>query len=139
MFRLRRLIALLAAAASLVLSAAPAPAVELVYTSGPGSYAVGWTAPVIVVPQNAQLTYVNLDVAYHDVVADKVYGSDTQPWCDGLPAGKCPLFWSQLIGLSKTTPVLGLDATTPGRIYPFVCSIHRNMTGTLVVLPPLPA
>jgi hypothetical protein len=79
---------------------------------------------------------VNLDIASHDVRSDDP-GPDTQPWCTQLnfPAGRCPLFFTGLIGLGQTTPVLGLENLEPGRNYDFHCSLHSWMKGTLVVPP----
>lgn len=65
----------------------------------------------------------------------------TQPWTQTggendlpFPPGTCPIFWSALIGVGRTTPVLGLEYLTSGTAYEFLCSIHRPMRGTLVAV-----
>jgi plastocyanin len=100
----------------------------------PSSFATGYTTRVAPYGAGAEMTFHNGDAAPHDVVAT-VYGEPDQPWCDSFPAGKCPLFWSKLIGLGESTPILGLDRLTPGGTYPFFCTIHPSMRGDIVVLP----
>lgn len=106
-----------------------------VVTTGPGGFALGYAPPVVAVRKGGSLTYVNADVAPHDVVTDDVYGPDDQPWCRNYPLNRCPLIWSNLISLGNSTPVLGLENVTPGATYAFTCSLHPNMRGTLVVSP----
>ena len=67
------------------------------------------------------LSFVNLDVAQHDVTADE----------EG-PDGK-PLFQSRLVGLGETAPIEGLDRLQAGKTYGFYCSIHPGMQGNLIV------
>jgi plastocyanin len=67
------------------------------------------------------LSYVNLDVVQHDVVA-----------ADKGPDGN-PLFRSKLIGLGESAPVEGLDKVKAGQSYAFFCSVHPGMRGTLIV------
>lgn len=111
----------------------PAPGTSVV--AQPGSQFSGYTTPAMVVQQGSDLTFVNGDIASHDVVALEDYGPDTAPWCGPFKTGKCPLFWSRLIGLGATTDVLGMDQVQPGETYTFYCTLHPNMQGTLVVAP----
>lgn len=117
-----------------------------VIVTGPGSYVSGYTQPVAVAQPGDEITYVNADVQPHDVVAYEK-GPDTASFCDDdidpftagvqrrYALGKCPIFWSDVISVSKTTPVLGLENIQGGgRIYPFFCSVHPNMEGTLVAV-----
>lgn len=106
-----------------------------VVTSGPGGFLAGYAPPAVVVQKGGSLTYLNMDIAPHDVLADEVYGPDDELWCANYPAGRCPLFWSALITLGQQAPVYGLENVTPGATYPFTCSLHPNMQGTLVVSP----
>jgi polyvinyl alcohol dehydrogenase (cytochrome) len=91
--------------------------------SVPGSFAAGYVTRAMVAEKDGSLTYANLDVAQHDVVA----------YAKG-PDGK-PLFESDIIGVGQTTPVRGLDRVTAGQSYDFYCSLHPNMQGTLQILP----
>jgi plastocyanin len=113
---------------------AAAPAL---YFTGPGSPITGWTVPVVAVPAGAALTFVNIDVAPHNFVAEGAYGSDRAPWCKPghYPKKRCPLFWSRTVGLAGSAPVVGLDHLVAGHTYTYVCTIHSSMRGTLVALP----
>lgn len=137
----RRTLGLAGAAALLGLAAAPmspATAAEVVYASGPGSMFTNYTVPAVVVRPGDTLTYANFDIAFHDVVAKDRFGPDTEPWCGATSnskPGQCPLIWSDLIGIGKTTPVLGLHNVQPGETVVFTCTIHPSMRGTLVMAP----
>ena len=106
----------------------------LAIVTGPGGFAAGYATRAIVVPKGMAVTYVNGDIAKHDVVS-KQYGPSTQPWCGNWPLGRCPLLSSDLIPVGETTPVLGLENTLPGATYDFYCTLHPNMQGQLSVPP----
>jgi len=138
--RRRRIAALTGAAALLGLAGAPwatspVSAADLVYVTTPGAVATTFTPPVLVIRAGDNVTYANADIAPHDVVAT-VKGPDA-PWCaaEGFEPGKCPLFWTPTITVGQTTPIIGLDRVKPGDQIPFICTLHANMDGTLVVLP----
>jgi polyvinyl alcohol dehydrogenase (cytochrome) len=84
--------------------------------AGPGAVATTYATANVSIPQGGSLTFTNLDVPQHDVLADD--GSFTTP----------------LIGPGQSAPVAGVEALAPGA-YSFYCSLHRNMTGTLTVTP----
>lgn len=145
----RTSLAMVLAAVAAIASALPARAAGPVILSGPGSQYSTYSQPVTAAQVGGDLTYVNGDIAFHDVLA-RDYGSDVKPWCGppdpskpedpiknprGFPFGKCPVFWSNLIGLSRMTPVLGTDQLLAGRTYDFYCSLHPWMFGALVALP----
>ena len=117
--------------------AGPSTSVDIQYVSGPGGAFAGWTQPVLVMRAGDTVTYTNVDIAPHDVVAT-VVGPD-EPWCTTKPfnyaPGTCPLFATPLITLGRSTAVLGLNNVQPEGQYPFICRLHPNMKGTLVVLP----
>ncbi len=116
---------------------------------GPGSFALGWTTPRLVVPQGVPITLMVVDAQPHNFVALGVYGSDDNFWCDLMNSspGSCPRFWSELIfgpqaatrpegqGLGEVfTPVYGLEDLEPGD-YPFYCSVHASfMQGILTIV-----
>ena len=79
-----------------------------------------YTTTSITIAQGERLTFQNLDVTEHDVTADA-----------RGPDGK-PLFGTPLIGTGEESFVEGSQYLTTGH-YPFVCSIHANMIGTLHV------
>jgi plastocyanin len=67
------------------------------------------------------LSFVNLDPVPHDVTSE-------QKGPDGRP-----LFASKLSGLGEVAPVEGLDRVSSGQVYPFICSVHPGMRGSLFV------
>ena len=87
--------------------------------AGPFAFATNYATPVAVVPQGGTLTFGSADIAPHDVV--EVVG-----------AGQTPRFSSPRIGLGQTADVSGVSALAPGQ-YSFHCTLHANMTGTLIV------
>ncbi|HET6403846.1 MAG TPA: hypothetical protein VFH78_04310 [Candidatus Thermoplasmatota archaeon] len=95
----------------------------------------GGYAPVVVVADvSGTLTFTNLDIAAHDIIA-KQLGPTDNPWCSRYVGHHfCPLFASPLIGLGKEAVVEGTDQLQPGRTYDFFCSIHHWMTGTIVAI-----
>lgn len=130
-----------------VFEPAPCPSLEPPYAAAvPGSYLTTYANPLVVARVGGPLTFINTDIESHDVVARcpssnpdncaDYYGSDDELWCVPTlsPPGKCPIFWSELIGIA-TTPVLGLDQVQPGKVYNFYCTKHPGMVGRLVVLP----
>jgi plastocyanin len=98
----------------------------------PGSYIANYATPVGVVSVAGDLTFVNGDVAFHDVISDAA-GPEDQSWCELYEGKPCPLLWSPLIPLGRTTDVLGTENLESGATYGFYCSIHPHMRGTLVV------
>ena len=115
----------------------PVPAGVNNIVSGPQGQFYGYLTPVIVASRGGEVSYTNIDLVRHDVVqdprADGVAGPDNQPWCGRFAAGKCPVFWTPLIGLGQTTAVKGLDNIKPGTTYSFYCSLHPGMRGRLLV------
>ena len=89
--------------------------------AGPGATSTGYATPVMATQKGGPLSFVNLDPVQHDVVS-------VQRGPDGRP-----LFASKLSGLGEVSPVKGLDRVNSGQTYPFICSIHPGMRGSLVV------
>ncbi|MEA2350218.1 MAG: hypothetical protein QOG41_2474 [Thermoleophilaceae bacterium] len=89
--------------------------------AGPGAASTGYATPLMTASKGGSLSFVNLDVVQHDVVAK-------QKGPDGLP-----LFRSRLIGLGESAPVEGLDRVQSGTTYDFYCSVHPGMKGQLAV------
>ena len=133
--RARRAIVAAASAALVVGAAAPAHAV--VAAAVPGSFAAGFATPVVVAPHGEGITFANADAAPHNFLADGVYLSKKDAkkteWCSAFTPKTCPLFWSPTIAAGETTEVEGLDRLEAGKQYPFFCSVHPGMKGTLVV------
>lgn len=115
-----------------------APTHAAVAAAGPGGYATWFATPVVVITEGEGITFANTDVAPHNFTASDVFVPKKQakkaPWCSGFPKGKCPLFRSDTITLGNTTEVDGLERVVSGKQYGFVCTIHANMTGILIVL-----
>jgi glucose/arabinose dehydrogenase len=136
----RRLATLAVSVVSTALFPAPVSAADSVVVAGPGATATSYATPATVVDTAGSLTFLNTDVAIHDVVqdvaADGVSGPSDQPWCPLFADGACPLFWSEAITVAqRTTPVLGIPNLEPGGTYTFYCRFHPSMKGTLSVLP----
>jgi len=80
--------------------------------AGPGAVATTYATSTVTIQHGQSLSFTNLDVPQHDVQGNG--------------------FGSQLISTGQSAPVTGADKLAPGS-YPFFCSIHRNMNGTLIV------
>jgi plastocyanin len=132
---MRRIAVGIAALSITLLSAQGALAAEVV--TAPGALQAGFLPPVVVVEPGETLTYSNFDIAGHNVVASDAYLSKRAArkvkWCSGFPRGKCPLFWSPTVGTGDSTEVLGLQFVKAGTQYGFLCTLHPNMKGTLLV------
>ena len=73
----------------------------------------------VAIDEGEALSFLNLDILNHDVTAKDKAGGD-------------PLFSTPLIGPGQEVPVTGAEKLGPGS-YPFFCSVHPNMEGTLSV------
>jgi polyvinyl alcohol dehydrogenase (cytochrome) len=89
--------------------------------AGPGAASTTYATPVMATQRDGALSFANLDVAQHDVVA-----------VEKGPDGK-PLFQTPLIGFGETAPVEGTNRVAAGQTYDFFCSIHPGMRGQLIV------
>lgn len=76
----------------------------------------------VVIFAGDSLEHTNVDAPEHDLVSLD-FGPDGKPWFD-----------SELIGAGETAPVPVGDV--PPGLYPFTCSIHPFMSGTLDVRDP---
>lgn len=105
--------------------------------TGPGGFIAGFLPPVVVIAEAEGITYANADIAPHDFVADGHFlgkkVARKARWCSGFDKGKCPLFWSPKIGAGESTEVEGLERLRAGEQYGFLCTVHPNMKGTLLV------
>lgn len=132
---MRRLFVLLVAFGAMFAAAPPAGAA--VVTTAPGGFVTGYVPPVVVITEGEGITYTNADIARHNVVASDAFvpkkAAKKVQWCSGFDAGKCPLFWSEAISAGDSTEVLGLERVVAGEDYGFLCTLHPNMRGTLVV------
>ncbi|MEY2569502.1 MAG: hypothetical protein QOE35_4031 [Actinomycetota bacterium] len=91
-----------------------APAGSNTVIAGPGAVATTYATTTVTIQHGQSLSFTNLDVPQHDVQANN--GS----------------FGTPLISTAQSAPVAGVEQLAPGS-YGFFCSLHRNMTGTLVV------
>jgi plastocyanin len=96
---------------------APAAQADQRIQAGPS---IRYTTPNVTMDQGERLTFQNLDVASHDVMAS----------AKG-PDGKA-LFRTPIIGNGEEAFVEGSQYLTTGS-YGFFCSVHPQMTGTLNV------
>jgi plastocyanin len=100
----------------LLVSAGAAWADATIYAGPPNQFFQG----DVTIAQGDAITFTNLDTVPHDVTAS-AKGSD----------GK-PLFASTQAGPGSSAPVEGVEYLTSGS-YPYICSIHPFMTGTITV------
>jgi plastocyanin len=75
----------------------------------------------MVAQKGGALQFINIDVVQHDVVSEKI-----------APDGR-PVFRTPLIGTGQSAAVEGMDRVEGGQSYPFYCSLHPGMRGTLEV------
>jgi hypothetical protein len=88
--------------------------------AGPTSYSSTYYTPIAVVRAGAErLSFTNLDLQRHDV-DHKTNGT--------------PLFESDLASLGQTVPVRFHAHLQSGKTYPFFCTLHRGMFGTIVAI-----
>lgn len=113
------------------------PVSAAVVTTAPGGFVAGFLPPVVVIAEREGISYTNADIAPHNFVAADAFlrkrAAKKTKWCSGFDKGKCPLFWSPTISLGGSTDVLGLERVRSGDRFAFVCTLHPNMRGTLVV------
>lgn len=132
---MRRACLVALAGAFVVATAVPGRAAVVV--TAPGGFLAGFLPPIVVVEEGEPITFTNADIAPHDFVADGHYLSRKAArkvkWCSGFDKGKCPLFWSQKVGTGESTEVEGLGRLRSGSEYMFMCTVHPNMKGTLIV------
>jgi plastocyanin len=77
--------------------------------------------PAVTIDSGEALSFFNLDLtAPHDVTSTEI------------GPGAEPLFRSETVGAFTEVPVVGAENLAPGS-YPFLCSIHTFMEGTLTV------
>lgn len=94
----------------------------------------GYAGSVVVADVAGTLTLTNADLIAHDLVAREP-GPEDNPWCVRFAGfDPCPLFASPIVGMAGQATVEGTDQLVPGTTYPFVCSIHHWMQGTLIAI-----
>jgi plastocyanin len=101
----------------------------------PQAQIVGFATPVTVVSASQGALFLNVDPVIHNV-ASTAKGPDGNPWCARYhyAHGSCPAFRSDDVG-QQVAEILGISALSPGQTYPFVCTYHGAMKGTLAVVP----
>jgi plastocyanin len=105
--------AAVAAATVAALVAAPAVRADQRVVAAPLSS--GYVNPDVTIEQGEKLTFLNPDVAPHDVTS-----------------AKPGLFASETVGIGSEVPVTGADSLAAGT-YDYICSVHPYMVGTLTV------
>src|SRR3954447_20907194 len=110
---MRKPVAAVAAIASILMVPAAARAEQQAYSA-----ALNYATPAVVVPQGDSLRFTNLDtLAPHDFVSE-------------TPG----LFKTKVLTANESEVAAGVEKLQPGT-YPFHCSLHSWMTGTIQVVP----
>ena len=115
-----------------------APGAAPTVLAGPQAQSYGYLTPYLVVQKGGALQFANFDLVRHNVVqdpsADHVARRTKASWCSRWQVRhhSCPLFWSRLIGVNASEPVLGVSGLKPGT-YTFYCTLHPGMRGKLLV------
>lgn len=130
--------ALPAAATPLALGTVILASVPTASSGGGAGTAGGYVLDRAVVDVDGTLTFTNADIRAHDVVS-RANGPPTNPWCARHTDRACPLFASPLIGGDPlagpaSAAVEGTAQLTPLASYPFYCTIHPGMEGTLTTI-----
>jgi plastocyanin len=100
----------------LAVSAGVAWADATIYAGPPNQFFQG----DVTIAQGEAVTFQNMDTVPHDVTAQ------------GKGADGKPLFQSAQVGTGQSAPVEGVQYLTTGS-YPYICSIHPFMKGTITV------
>jgi plastocyanin len=100
----------------LAVSAGVAWADATIYAGPPNQFFQG----DVTIAQGEAVTFQNMDTVPHDVTAQ------------GKGADGKPLFQSAQVGTGQSAPVEGVQYLTSGS-YPYICSIHPFMKGTITV------
>jgi plastocyanin len=106
----------LAAVLVLAIGAGVAYADATIYAGPPNQFFQG----DVTIAQGEAITFTNFDTVAHDVTAA------------GKGADGKPLFQSAQVGAGQSAPVAGVEYLTSGS-YPYICSIHPFMKGTITV------
>ena len=106
----------LAALLVLTVGAGVAWADATIYAGPPNQFFQG----DVTIAQGEAVTFQNMDTVPHDVTAQ------------GKGADGKPMFQSGQVTTGQSAPVEGVQYLTSGS-YPYICSIHPFMTGTLTV------
>jgi plastocyanin len=123
------LVAGLLAGAFALVAAPPASAATIV--SGPLAAASGYLTPNTTIGAGESVDYMNLDLVAHDVTSEAIYRPKRKR---GKPRpSPRALFRSELIGFGQSSALTGIERAKPGQTYPFYCSIHPSMLGSVTV------
>lgn len=98
-------------------------------TAGDSEY----TVEDAVVDVSGTLTFTNLGLRSHDVVA-VADGPSDNPWCGRYVMRGCPLFASPVVDFGGQAAVEGTAALQPLSSYAFYCTLHPWMVGTLTAI-----
>ncbi|MHB8512680.1 MAG: cupredoxin domain-containing protein [Actinomycetota bacterium] len=115
--------------------ATPAHAAAQIVVAPLGAQIAGtFDTPITVAIKSQPLEFVNLDaISTQHNVKSEAYGPDSAPWCAHFPLHRCPLFVSALVNAGGVSTA-DLSNTVPGQSYTFVCQLHGNMKGTLLIV-----
>ncbi len=123
--------AVLAAAMAIGTSSASAATI----VSGPQAAALNYLMGNVTISPGESVSLLNLDLISHDVTSEGVFRPKPKPRRGRKPKRPRPqlLFRTELIGFGQTATVTGTERLKAGISYPFFCSLHPSMTGSITV------
>ena len=124
-------IAVVVATAVGMFAAAPVASAATI-SAGPQAASFNYLTPNVSISAGESLEFQNLDVVSHDVTSKDTYRPKRKKGQKRRPPPQL-LFRTDLIGFGETAPVSGAERLKPGRSYPFFCSLHPSMSGTVTV------
>ena len=117
-------------ALTMAIGASSASAATIV--AGPQAAALNYLMGNVTISPGESVSLFNLDLISHDVTSEGIFRPRKKPGQKRRPKPQL-LFRTELIGFGQTATVTGTERLKPGMSYPFLCSLHPSMAGSITV------